>query len=548
MDKETILHAFQKFNGNVSKAAEYLNIPRRNFRYYISRGYVDEVAPNLPDRKRQWQREEVKPNIDGQIHTTPVKALDLPEKKTKRYILTSAQNNTYVNEEYWKNLIALKNHYKAELIVGTYTYNHSMYRDNTKYGANTDQESDLWFDSRLLKYIAAGDNQNIDIAPGLRWCGRANILPTAERPLSGFEAYTGLNSGIFPHAKIAMESIPTGKTDKPKFNYTTGTVTQRNYIQKKAGLKAEHHHTYGALLVEVCPDGTWFVRQINADSSGVIHDLCLCITDGLVQEGCHILAINWGDLHEYRRDEEAYQLCWGKKGMMDTLKPRYQFMHDLVDFYPRNHHELYNHHAMFSRYIDGKDSVKEEMQRVASFLNWSARQFCETIVVSSNHDDAFRKWLRDADFRKDPVNAVYHLQAQLAYYQALENQDTNFHLIEWATKQEGILENIQFLRVDESFIIGADEKGGGIECGMHGHIGPNGARGNAKALSKVGRKANIGHSHQAEIHDGLYVAGVTGKLDMGYNVGPSSWSQSHIITYLTGKRSIITFSGNKWKG
>ena len=83
---------------------------------------------------------------------------------------------------------------------------------------------------------------------------------------------------------------------------------------------------------------------------------------------------------------------------------------------------------------------------------------------------------------------------------------------------------------------------------MHGPIGPNGSRGNARALSKVGRKANIGHSHQAEIHDGLYVAGVTGKLDMGYNVGPSSWSQSHIITYLTGKRSIITFSGNKWKG
>ena len=35
-----------------------------------------------------------------------------------------------------------------------------------------------------------------------------------------------------------------------KFNYSTGTVTQRNYIAKKEGLKAEFHHQYGALIVD----------------------------------------------------------------------------------------------------------------------------------------------------------------------------------------------------------------------------------------------------------------------------------------------------------
>lgn len=554
MDKEIIIQAYLNNNKSIRKAAKAIGIPRRTFRYWVSKGYLDSVNPNLSDRKRQWHSDRddnrilEKPIVEGQIHPTPVKALDLPEKRTKRYILTSAQNNTHVNEEFWKNLIALKQHYKAELFVGTYTYNHSMYRKNSKYGTDPEHDSGLWFDDRLAPYIALGDNENIDIAPGLRWCGRANILPTADRPLSGFETYTGLNSGIFPHAKIAMQSIPSGKFEQTKLNYTTGTVTQRNYIQKKAGLKAEHHHTYGALVVEVCPDGTWFVRQINADSSGVIHDLCLCITNGIVEEDCEVLAINWGDIHQYRRDNESYQLCWGKGGMMDTLKPRLQFMHDVIDFYPRNHHEIYNHHAMFTRHIHGNDSVEDEMEMVADFLLWSSRTFCKTVVVASNHDDAFRKWLRDADYRKDPVNAIYFLQAQLAYYHALKNGEADFHLLRWAMLHKGVGKSIQFLKVDESFIIADNGKGGGIECGMHGHIGPNGSRGNAKALSKVGRKANIGHSHQAEIHDGLYVAGVTGKLDMVYNVGPSSWSQSHIITYLTGKRSIITFSGNKWKG
>ena len=339
-----------------------------------------------------------------------------------------------------------------------------------------------------------------------------------------------------------MQSVPASKGEPAKFNYTTGTVTQRNYIQKKAGLKAEHHHAYGALLVEVCPDGTWFTRQINADTDGVIYDLCLCVLHGMVQEGNEVLAINWGDIHEYKRDDAAYQLCWGKGGMMDTLRPAYQFMHDMVDFYPRNHHETKNHHAMFTRFIQGAESVKTEMQRVADFLNWSARDFCETVVVSSNHDDAFRKWLRDAEFRQDPINAVYFLESQLAYYKALERGDEDFNLIEWAVKGQGAPWNIRFLGVDESFTLK------NIEFGMHGHLGPNGARGNARNLAKVGRKANIGHSHSAAIEDGLYVAGVTGKLNMGYNRGPSSWSQSHIITYLNGKRAIVTFSNNKWKG
>ena len=190
MDKETILHAYLQANHNISEAARSLGIPRRTFRYYIAKGYLKDLNLNLADERASTgggPAAREKPLADGQIHPTPVKALDLPTRKVKRYLLTSAQNNTLVNEEFWKNLIALKNHYKAELFVGTYTYNHSAYRQNVKYGTDVEQDNDLWFDERLASYIATGDNQNIDLAPGLRWCGRANILPTAERPLSGFE-------------------------------------------------------------------------------------------------------------------------------------------------------------------------------------------------------------------------------------------------------------------------------------------------------------------------------------------------------------------------
>lgn len=539
MDRDLIRAAYVKSNASVAETARILGIPRTNLYHYIQKGYLDGLRPKSIARVLS---EGVK--VEGNVEPTETEIRPLPKKEVKRYIITSAQNNTRLNEKVWANLLVLAAHYKAEILVGTYTYNLTAYgKSAIKYGTEEHTEDGLWFDERLVPFIEAGDNKNIQLAPDLVWCGRANILPTAERPLSGFETYTGRSSGIFPHAKIALESIPSGKYEKVKMNYTTGTITQRNYIQKKAGLKAEHHHTYGALVVEIDPQGTWFVRQLNADSSGTIHDLDIKVDKKRLTKGNAVLAINWGDIHVAKRDDTAYLLSWGEGQMIDTLKPKYQFMHDLVDFNSRNHHNK-DHYSLFSRFVKGKDSVEKEMEEVAAFLEWSYRKFCQTVVVDSNHDNAFLKWLQEADYRTDAVNAVYFLKAQLAKYQALEDQQS-INMIEWALNREGHVAKlgIRYLRTDESFVIGES-----IECGMHGHLGPNGSRGGAKPLQKIGRKANIGHTHSAGIHDGLYVAGVTGKLDQGYNVGPSSWSQSDILTYPNGKRAIITKSNGKWRG
>ena len=87
----------------------------------------------------------------------------------------------------------------------------------------------------------------------------------------------------------------------------------------------------------------------------------------------------------------------------------------------------------------------------------------------------------------------------------------------------------------------------GIQHGLHGHLGPNGARGNPKNLRVIG-KANTAHTHAAGIVEGVYTAGVFGELDMSYNKGPSSWSHSFILTYPNGKRTIVTFKdGRAWR-
>jgi hypothetical protein len=481
-----------------------------------------------------------------------VRSREVPKKGVRRYMLTCAQNNTTLNDTVWENLLALRAYYNAELLVSRFTYQKSMYAAYVK--VNTAQASDFddqWFDPRIDLYTC---DHRVELAPGLVFCGEMNTLPTAARPLTGFETYTGRKSGIFPHVKVALDSIASVGDDPVKFNYTTGTVTKQNYLQKAAGLKASHHHCYGALLVEVDASGSWWVRQLTADSRGRIYDVgdrddgAILVEAGKVTFGHRVEGINWGDIHVEERDPLTYETAWARGGMLDVLRPRYQFMHDTLSFRSRNHHELGNPHAMYERYVTGRDSVRDELGRVVEFLQReSYREWCKTIIVESNHCQALDRWLREADYRRDPVNAEMFLRLQARKYQAIREADDKFLLIEWACRELGLNRpGVRFLREDETFVICRDS-GGGIECSMHGHRGIDGAKPTPLGLSRMGRRANTGHTHKAGIIDGLYTAGVSGRRRQGYNKGPSSWSDSDIVTYPNGKRAIITKWHGKWR-
>lgn len=529
--RDRVVEAYERHAGNVSAVSRELGINRSTVRHHLRKA---GIGP------------EDKPLAGGKLEATKVEQRSVPRTGVKRYILTSAQNNTYVNEAVWNNLMALAEHYQAEVLCASYSYNINAYgKLAVKRGTAKSVEEELWFDDRVRPFLERSD-QNIELAPGLVWCGRMNTMPTAVRPLSGFETYTGRKSGIFPHAKLAMESVASGKGEGTKMNYTTGTVTQRNYIQKKAGLRAEHYHSYGGLVVEVDAEGRWFVRQLVADDDGTIQDLDVVVSDGKVKTGQTVEAITWGDVHVASLDPEVRRLSWGPGGMLDTLKPRFQFLHDLLDFRARNHHDRNDPHKRFALWLEGRDRISDEVAETARFLHEAHRDWCHTVVVDSNHDNALLRWLKETDWRADPPNAEFYLEAQLRVLQAIREGDTWFHVVEWALRRADAPAGTRFLREDESFVICRD-RDGGIECGMHGHLGPNGTRGTPLALSRMGRKANTGHTHSAGILDGMYVAGCSTKLDVGYNKGPSSWSHSHIVTYPNGKRAIVTMWDGKWR-
>lgn len=507
---------------------------------YAAHGSTRKAAAALELSRSALQRRLRKADLwgisaHGEVMASVAHRLDAPTGKPARYILTAAQSNTRVHGALWENLKALAAHYDAQIMVGRIRYNHTAWQVGQEKVKRSSDDS-LWYDEALAPYFC---DDRVEICDGLLWAGDMNIMPTATNPLSGLDSFTGAQSCIFPHPQIAMRSVATAPKTPTKFNYTTGSVTLKNYIKRKAGLKAEFHHAFAALLVEVDTDGDWFVRQVNATADGVIYDLDLRVDDGVVFPGQPILVMTPGDIHGTEVEPDALHAVWGKGGLADTLEPQNQVLHDILNFGRRSHHN--NVFDLISAHYNHAESVEGEIDTTAAVVGQMLRPGMTTYVAKSNHDEHFERWVLEADFRRDPINAAFYLTAAGQKVAALKRKDDRFDLAEWALKAAGLSADVQFLARDERLEIG------GIRHDQHGDIGPNGARGSAANIARTGEKANIGHSHSAQIAQGCYQMGTFSVLEMGYNRGPSSWSHSLILTYQNGKRTIVTLRGKKWR-
>lgn len=473
----------------------------------------------------------------------------------KRFIFTCAQNNTPVHAPSWRSITALARHYDARTVVSRFVYDTTTNVDYEKPNKRHDKRTDWWYAKEVMPYVL---DERMKVADGLEWCGELQILPTAKRPITGFESYTGRNSAIIPHPKFALQSIASGKYEGTKLIYTTGCVTEKNYIQRKAGQVAQFHHGYGGLLVEVRDDGHWFCRQLNCSEDGTLYDLDVRVKNGKVTTGHRVEAIVWGDAHIRRQDPTVTRLAWGYAGggvgfdktcMIDVLRPKYQFFHDLLDFRSRNHHEIGSGRKMYERFLLGgaEDNVRLELQEASRALWLRGRDDCVSVVVASNHDGALLRWLDNADYRQDPKNALTFLQLQTWLYEQMATAPgVSPPIFEHAMRTHGAPAKVKFLAEDESFIV-CPNAGDGIECGMHGHLGVNGARGNGLAFARMGRKSVTGHTHSAFIIDGVYGVGYSGQVDMGFNKGPSSWSWTHCVIHPNGKRQMVTMYADGWR-
>jgi len=499
---------------NDSEAARNLGMPRATYTHQLSLAKV-------------WADENPS-EANGQLDPTQIATL-----QGSKFILTSAQSGTKIFKPFWENILAYADHIGAQVHVSRFRYNVS--KQQAKQSKTDAVESTTqWYAKEIQPYLS---DSRVRICDGLIWAGDMNIMPTATDPLSGMDSFTGLDSCIFPHAKIALKSIATAMDDPRKKNYTTGTVTLSNYIKRKAGQKAEFHHAYGAAMVEIDGDGDFFVRQLNANDDGSFFDLDLNVSKGRVGKS-KIAALSAGDIHARNIDPVVMDATWGAGGMVDVLRPENQFFGDVLDFESRSHHNtLFDSYDLHCR---GKDCVESEILETFDCLKSLSRPWSKSHIKKGNHDEHLERWLREANFKTDLINAPFYLEAMAAKLRSIKDQDEAFDLLEWALARQGDL-SVYFVPRNQTVVIA------GIDMSQHGDLGPNGSRGTVRNISKTGRKANIEHSHSAQIFDGAYQAGTSTRLDMSYVRGPSSWSHVHIITDENGKRQMVEIKNGKWR-
>lgn len=558
--------ALAQAKGNVSEAARLLGVARATIRRHrkalIEKG-VDVCEPpwhacrgqTMPPEFREliadrYASTAIDPEYSaGRIEAREIQERDLPKPgKVATYFLTAATNNTKLHAALWRNLMALKAHYEAdgpvEILVRRIGYNLAHWR---RRGASNEVETNqdvdpIWFDPKLVPHIC---DDRVQLAPGIQWAGDAPVSATAVSPLSGYDTFTSEDDGIFGATKLEMRSVPTMQGQPAKQLFTTGAVTQRNYSETKAGQKADWHHVFGCTLVEVDSDGTYFTRPIVADDDGTIRDLNVTVKNGRVILGHNLVGLSPGDVHVAELHPDIMAAVYGPGGMTDQLQPRNLFHHDLHDHKARSHHDERDPMRRYQLHREGADSVEREIEADAEFLRYAARPFMTQVVVGSNHDDHLHRWLKSADWRADPVNMAFYLEAASRTIRAIRDGESDFHLLEWACREKGAPEDVVFLRTDQSWLVE------GVECGLHGDKGPNGSRGSVRNLSRIGAKTTIGHSHSPGIVDGCWQAGVTaGDPDeprMDYATGPSSWSRTHVAQYEGGKRTMITMRGTRWR-
>lgn len=512
------------FHGTMAGAARALGIPSSTFK--------DRAGPILDERYKVQALDKPK-------------FVPVPVRGVTRYIFTSAQTNTKVHLPFLRNLEAYATHLDATLVISGFSYN------------ALDAHSPDSYAPYLRRWLY---KKQINIADKVLFCGEMNTNPTAVDPLSGFETYTRSKWGIFPHPRVSLKSIPTMFNSPAKQIMTTGAVTVSNYVHKKAGIKAEFHHVIGAVIVELDVDGDFFCRHLIAEKDGSFQDLTTRVEKGQITSGHYVEAITWGDIHTEGLDPKIAEGSWDIDAetlsplysstvpLIDKLHPSFQFFHDVLDFRRRNHHNIWDPHFKFERFMRNEECVETELLKCAIFLENTSRPWCNSVVIDSNHDRALTRWLKTADYRNDPINALFFLRAQLATYEAIATEDEDFMPFEWAVRRlEFDLSKVTFLKNTESFVI-CDTAGGGIECALHGDLGANGAKGNILSFAKMGPKANTADKHAAAIYEGIYQAGHSCNHDMKYNRGGlSSWTPSHIITYPSGKRIILTMQGAKFE-
>ncbi|WP_262265514.1 hypothetical protein [Microvirga yunnanensis] len=459
----------------------------------------------------------------------------------KRTIVTGIQDRTPLHGPFMVNLEAFAAYMGASIAVVGDTYAKGWWTALFGNGRDKKQEPAIILD--YPSYVGDRVQTQRLQASDVEVCAEVNIIPTAERPLSGLLTYGKGRCAVFSHPKQELESVPRAPHLDPVTVWTTGYATPPNYVQRKAGLKARFHHIIGAVLIEEDVDGTVFIYHLHADpETGAFQHFDVKVDRGQITTGHRVKAIPLGDGHIIHLDDEVDEATFrGLGSLVEVLDPEHVFVHDGLDFYSQNHHNRADPwHA--AEVLRRGLTVAQEVRQVGQWLASIQRPGTTVHVVESNHDLALDRWLREGDWRKDPLNAPFYLEAALIKANAVARGESISIFETMVRNLSGdALADVHFLREDESFLVE------GVQCGWHGHNGPNGSRGSTQGYLSLASKIAKGHDHTPAKRQGVASVGTMQTLMPKYAKGPTSWAHAHLVIYEGGRTSHVFIKNGKWR-
>ena len=459
--------------------------------------------------------------------------LEWIEQKTKsqRYVITSAQSNTDIDEIFLSALLSYVDFNQAELLIIPIRYkNPTSQQENNVSHVYPSMIEEFLFEN------------NIRLHKKLKVLGSLKIAATTEHPLTGLAPVTKGDSIIVGHNQLQSTTLPVQIDDLPVIMTTTGTISSKNYSVSKQGYKAEFNHSASAVVVEL-DDDIFHIRHLNFDGEG-FYDLDHYYSDNKdISDNNEIYALITGDEHAIFACEHVKASTYGLGGICDILHPKYIVRHDVLDCHSVSHHHKRDFLTRFKKGVKKQNLIENELNLTIDFIVDTTPEDSINIIISSNHNDHLKHWLNECDTNKEPWNAkIYHflMYEMLTAIEADPEEIPNpFEL--WFVNQLNDNNKTIFLKRTQSF------KMFDIEIAAHGDIGANGSRGSRDSFANLPSKCIIGHSHSPGIEKGVYQVGTSSKLKLDYNEGPSSWLNTHAIIYPNGKRQLINIIKGKWR-
>lgn len=479
--------------------------------------------------RKWWENldlNKVSSNLPIQLQAAEKRAL---KKDTKVVLVTTAQNKTAVNKDFFNNLKTYQSYIenelgkKCEIIVIP-----SRYRNPT---SNIENEKDIandWWEDEINDYLYYGSVEFGDCLIS----ADSRISPTASEPLNGYELLTSNGHLILGHSRLHFRVIPRLRKQPLRTMCTTGYLTTKNYSKSRAGNIAYQHHSYGFCVLELKDDNACYIpRLVKVTKDGNFTDLIFKTETQKVSTIDKSLGLVWGDIHARQVNRDFLKVTLD---LAEKLKPKIHTLHDIFDGSTVNPHESKDMFLKRLKISEGKHLIEDEVEEALDLIE-EIKNCCNNVaIVESNHDIFLQRYLDTDNWKNDLHNSPAYLKYALIQQTVdLRKYGNVFgYLI-----HDRFGEDVQYVKMGDSLKIGE------YECGLHGDYSSNGSKGSTKGFSRLNLKMIHAHIHTASIHNNVTSVGVTANVEQYYNrKGLSSWCYAHSVVHDNGKNQLLVFT------